>query len=195
MSGAPVLFTVADSALVPTEFEGSLPMTISVATGDGIALGEIFCNYMNSVQLGNVGVLANSSMSNTTLTVGTVTSGTPAAGQTVWTEDGTGTEGTPKIQYGFGPYTIAPAQTVEVGPTTLILREFVTVPGDAVTFSDCYEGVPTNSDSSADSRSSVTVDGVVQNPGRDGADGTWTWIVSQGSTIAYNLNIALGNVA
>ena len=195
MSSAPVLFTVADSALVPTEFSGSLPMTISVATGDGIALGEIFCNYLPSATSTNPCVIANSSITGNTLTVGTVVSGILTIGQDLWVDPYVTGAWRTTLLGGTGPvnYYVNPPQTVSA--TTMTGGILTQVAGNATTFSSCYEGVPTNSDGTADPRSSVTIDGVVQNPARDGEDGTWAWIVPQGSTIAYNLNVALGNVA
>jgi hypothetical protein len=201
MSEAPVLFTVADSALVSTEFEGSLPMTVSIATGDGIALGEIFCNYMISEESQWTCQTANSTIAGDVWTVGTVTEGSASAiavGQLVLgsivpfnydfyvksgNEDGT---------WVLNRNTTLPPTTAtgDVGAST-----YTVYPGNVTAFSNCYEGIPTNSDNSADPRSSVTIDAVAQNPARDGDDGTWTWVVPQGSTIAYNLNISLGNVA
>jgi len=40
-----ILFTVADSALLNTDFSGSLPMTVEVSGGDGVLLGPVFSNY------------------------------------------------------------------------------------------------------------------------------------------------------
>jgi hypothetical protein len=53
MSTAPVLFEVPNCALAPTDFAGSLPMTVSVANGYGILLGNVTCNYMQ-VHNGNI---------------------------------------------------------------------------------------------------------------------------------------------
>lgn len=124
MSGEVPLFTLVDSSLFPVEFSGSYPMTISVATGDGIYIEHVHCNYM-------------------------------------WGRDPVGN---------------------------------VVTPGNATTFVQCYNGTPTNSDGTHDSRSSVTIDGVPQNPNRTGLPGQWTWEIIQGSTIACNFNIAVGNV-
>jgi hypothetical protein len=46
MSTAPILFSVIESALFPTDFAGTYPMTLSVATGDGILQCNTFSNYM-----------------------------------------------------------------------------------------------------------------------------------------------------
>mgnify|MGYP003636488563 CR=1 FL=1 len=46
MSSAPVLFTLADSALFPVDFAVSYPMTLSIATGTGILQCNTFSNYM-----------------------------------------------------------------------------------------------------------------------------------------------------
>ena len=196
MSSAPVLFTVADSPLIPTEFQGSLPMTVSVTTGDGIALGEIFCNNMTQYALTNQCVIENSSIANNALTIGTVTSGNLTVGQELWADpyvDGAWKVVIQGLNLANSYAYVVPPLTV--ASTTMAGATLVGSPGNATTFTDCYTGIPTNTDSSADPRSSVTIDGVVQNPPRDGANGTWTWIIPQGSTIAHNLNIALGNVA
>jgi len=47
LSGAPILFSIPDSALFPVEFAGTYPLTLSVATGDGILQCNTFCNYMS----------------------------------------------------------------------------------------------------------------------------------------------------
>jgi hypothetical protein len=46
-----VLFSLTDSALLNTDFAGSLPMTVVVTGGEGVSLGEITSNYY----VGNVG--------------------------------------------------------------------------------------------------------------------------------------------
>jgi hypothetical protein len=75
----------------------------------------------------------------------------------------------------------------------------VGIAGNATGFSDCFLG--TNSEGTNDSRSNVTIDGVVaprvyntDGTGRDGK-GEWTWVVNQGSVIGCNLNVSVGNVA
>ena len=40
-----VLFSLADSALLNTDFAGSLPMTVVVTGGEGVLFGEIESNY------------------------------------------------------------------------------------------------------------------------------------------------------
>lgn len=40
-----VLFTLPDSAVLNTDFAGSLPMTITVTGGSGVLFGDIFSNY------------------------------------------------------------------------------------------------------------------------------------------------------
>jgi hypothetical protein len=50
-----VLFILADSALLNTDFAGSLPMTVVVTGGEGVLFGEIESNYYQ----GNVQVTPN----------------------------------------------------------------------------------------------------------------------------------------
>jgi hypothetical protein len=46
ISAAPILFAVAESALFPVEFAGTYPLTLSVATGNGVLQCNTFSNYM-----------------------------------------------------------------------------------------------------------------------------------------------------
>ena len=102
MNSAPVLFSVTESALYPTSYSGSYPMTISVATGYGIAVRETSCNYMFSSQGAGTadvfvpcfnGIPANSegtpdSRSNVQLNgVQQVPPAQPSAGQWTWLVD------------------------------------------------------------------------------------------------------------
>jgi hypothetical protein len=56
-----VLFSLADSALLNTDFAGSLPMTVVVTGGEGVLLGEIESNYYvgNVRQNPNAGTVGN----------------------------------------------------------------------------------------------------------------------------------------
>jgi len=56
-----VLFSLADSALLNTDFAGSLPMTVVVTGGEGILLSEIQSNYyQGNVQVNpNAGTVGN----------------------------------------------------------------------------------------------------------------------------------------
>jgi hypothetical protein len=192
-SPAPVLFSLEDSPLFPTEFSGSLPMTVSVATGSGIALNEVFCNYMLVTTVTNSVVMENSSINGTTLTVGTVTSGTIQVGQSITDEAGNIDPDTVITSGSGSSWTVNISQTV--ASTTIQGGVITEYPGNATAFISCYSGTPTNSDNTEDPRSSVTIDGVVQNPTRNGLNGTWTWQVPQGSTLGCEFNISLGNVA
>ena len=49
MSTAPILFSVTESALFPIDFAGTYPLTLSVATGDGILQCNTFSNYMEQI--------------------------------------------------------------------------------------------------------------------------------------------------
>jgi hypothetical protein len=73
----------------------------------------------------------------------------------------------------------------------------VSIAGNATGFLDCFVG--TNSEGNNDSRSGVTIDGVVApriyTPDPALGKGEWTWVVNQGSVISYNFNVSVGNVA
>jgi hypothetical protein len=193
MTAAPLLFSVADSALFPDTFSGSYPMTVSVATGEGVALGNVFCNYMQTAQSVEACVSENSSIANNTLTVGTVTSGAFAVGQVLEVNGAKGAGTITGANRAPDFYYVVPAQTAT--PTTITGWALTPIAGTSTVFESCYEGVPANSDGTGDPRSSVAIDGVTQNPPRDGSNGTWTWILPQGSTLSCNLNVSVGNVA
>jgi hypothetical protein len=199
LSAAPVLFTVADCAAAPTTFAGSLPMTVKVNSGNGIVLGEVHSNYNSiadkTVQV--VAVMENSTIADHILTVGTLVSGTPAVGQYLWAGpvgSDVNLAGGAKITGDANApakYYVTPA--VNVSSTTIQTLSIVDVPGNATNFASCYSGTPANSDNTACPRSDVTIDGVAQSLDRAESTGTWTWVVPEGSTIAYNLNISAGS--
>ena len=184
MNSAPVLFSVTESALYPTSYSGSYPMTISVATGYGIAVRETLCNYMASV---TDTVEFSGSISGTTLTVSSVASGEVTAGQKI---NGTGVTSGTKIVSGNGSsWVVSVSQTV--GETAI--NGGIVVTGTADVFSTCFNGTPTNSEGTPDSRSSVQLNGVQQVPPVEPSFGEWTWLVDSGSTLEYNFNVSAGS--
>ena len=185
-----ILFSIENSTLFPTNYSGAYPMSIAVSGGYAAVLNNINCNYMPTGNV-NTTVMENSSISGNVLTVGTVSSGTVAIGQML-----TGTDvlaGT-RIKSGSGAnWIVNYSQTV---PNTTITGELITRnPGVANEYQLCYNGQPVNSENTPDPRSSVTIDGVSQVPPLVTSKGVWTWLVPTGSTIAYNLNVSLGNCA
>jgi hypothetical protein len=79
--------------------------------------------------------------------------------------------------------------------TTIVGSLYIETPGVADEYQPCYNGNPVNSEATTDPRSSVTIDGIAQIPPLPKSQGLWGWIVPSGSTIAYNLNVSLGNCA
>ena len=73
VSNAPVLFSVVDSPLFPTDFSGAYPMSIEVTGGIGIAVENTYCNYMDQQKI--LVQATESTIDGTTLTLGTVTAG------------------------------------------------------------------------------------------------------------------------
>lgn len=116
-----LLFSIPNSALLNTDFSGSLPMTVEVTGGTGALFGLINCNYFQ----GNVA------------------------------------EGAGTVDH----------------------------------FAQCYNGVPINSENTPDPRSSVQIDGVTQVPPLEPSLGCWNWVIPTGSTLTYNFNIGIGQVA
>jgi hypothetical protein len=184
-STAPVLFSIPESALFPTSFSGSYPMTVSVATGYGIILAYVNSNYMlnasNQVEF-------SGSISGTTLNVSSVTSGEISIGQTIY--DNVITAGTTIVSGLGSTWQINNSQTT----SEATINGAIFNPGTVDAFSPCFNGTPTNSDNTVDSRSSVQINGVPQTPPRDSNSyGQWTWLVEAGSTIEYNFNVSVGN--
>jgi len=117
-----VAFTLVDSALLNTDFAGSLPMTIEISGGNGVILTDIFCNYYQ----GNTGPMAH-------------------------------------------------AGTVEH-------------------FGRSYKGIPVNSESTPDPRSSVYINGIPPVIPQGPSEGCWCWTIPSSSTMSYNWNIGVGQV-
>ena len=188
-----VLFSVADSSLFPTDFEGAYPMTVSIATGYGIALGDITCNYMptgNVVSVDQVEML-NASINGTTLTVGSVSQGTIKVGQMINTDANTVLFGTTIMSGSDLTWTVNNSQTLA---ETTIYGDIQEVESSGASgFLPVFNSNPTNSEGTPDPRSSVQIDGVTQVPPIPPSQGTWVWVVPQGSTISCNLNASIGS--
>ena len=186
-----ILFSIENSTLFPTNYSGAYPMSIAVSGGYAAAFKGINCNYMLTGNVTATTVMENSSITGNVLTVGTVSSGTVAIGQLL-----TGTDvlaGT-RIKSGSDTTWIV-NHDQSVPSTTITGIQYNTIPGNATAYFECYDGTPTNSENTPDPRSSVTIDGVAQVPPLVTSKGVWTWQVPTGSTIAYNLNVSLGNCA
>ena len=192
-----LLFSLENSVLFPTNWQGSLPMSITVTGGDGVVFTDINSNYMQSFTVEQI-VMENSSIEGNVLTVGTVTVGTVTANLLL---SGTGVLGNTFIQSGSGSTWIVgtwpdPSVGQSVPSTTITSELYAPIPGNATAYSSCYRnGAPANSENTIDPRSSVTIDGVSQVPPLAPSNGTWTWYIPTGSTIAYNLNVSLGSCA
>ena len=189
-----VLFSVTDSALFPTEFSGNYPMTISVATGNGIAVADITSNFMPTGNYTPVieATMENTSISGTTLTVGTLVSGAIAVGQMLGDPDHKPipASGTTIVAGSDLTWTVSNVQNVAA--TTLQSGHLIPVSSGASEFLPAFNGTPVNSEGTPDPRSSVEIDGVTQVPPTLPSQGIWTWIVPQGSTLSCNLNVSVG---
>ena len=192
-----LLFSLENSVLFPTNWQGSLPMSITVTGGNGVIFNDVNSNYIQSGIVVEQVVMENSSIEGNVLTVGTVTSGTVTANLKL---SGNGVFSNTFIQSGSGSTWIVatrpdPSVGQSVPSTTIIGKIYNPIPGNATAYFCCYNGTPTNSENTPDPRSSVTIDGVAQVPPLVPSQGVWTWQVPTGSTIAYNLNVSLGNCA
>ena len=128
------------------------------------------------------------SISGTTLNVSSVTSGEISIGQTIY--NNAITKGTTVVSGNGSTWQINNSQIT----SEAIINGGIFNPGTVGTFSQCFNGTPTNSESTEDSRSSVQINGVPQTPPRDSnSSGQWTWLVEAGSTIEYNFNVSVGD--
>ena len=195
LPGTQVLFSVVDSPLFSTEFSGEYPMTISVANGTGIYVGQINSNYMPipPAIVPPTATMENSTIEGTTLTVGTLVDGTgPIIPGMIL--NGTGINQRTTIISGSDlTWTVDVSQTLAA--TTIIgAAPGTPTPGNATAFSPCFFGSPTNSEGTFDPRSNVSIDGITQVPTyAPVSTGVWSWLVYQGSTLGCNLNISQGN--
>lgn len=67
--------------------------------------------------------------------------------------------------------------------------------GTSTGYAQCYNGNPTNSEGTPDPRSSVQINGVTQVPPLAKSEGCWNWFLTPGTTMTYNWNINVGQVA
>ena len=185
-----ILFSIENSTLFPTNYSGAYPMSIAVSGGYAAAFNGINCNYMLTGNIATT-VMENSSISGNVLTVGTVSSGTVLINQLL---NGTDIVANTRIVSGSDTtWIVSNSQTVP--NTTITGNLFIPTPGVADEYQPCYNRKPVNSEDTPDPRSSITIDGIAQVPPLPKSPGTWGWMVPTGSTIAYNLNISVGNCA
>jgi hypothetical protein len=202
INNAPVLFSVADSALFPTDFGGAYPMSIEVTGGYGIVVQDTYCNYMDQKTI--LVEATGSTIDGTTLTLGNVIAGN--INNVYIANVITGYPGAPVSGPGVNLNTsvtalstdgttlqITPSQTVGPVTVTIVSRKTSITPGNAEAFFNCYTGTPSNSEGTPDSRSSVQIDGVDQVPPNPVSLGQWTWIVPTGSTLSCAFNVSYGN--
>lgn len=183
------LFTVPESSLVPVSFAGTYPVTVSVATGSGILLNEVWSNYMSPDE---PGALFDGSISGTTLTVTSVdprSTGPIKVGLRVTTKLPDGTLATlGNIVSGSGT-----SWTLDTASTTSETHMGAFKYGSADVYQLLYGGTPTNSDNNGDCYSSITIDGVAVDPLPPESIGNQTLIVLAGSTLVATLNISEGS--
>ena len=184
-----ILFSIENSTLFPTNYSGAYPMSIAVSGGYAAAFNGINCNYMLTGNVTATTVMENSSISGNVLTVGTVSSGNVSIGQFL---NGTGIVDATRIESGSDiTWIVNNSQTVPNTTITGIIPE----PGVADIYGPYYDVNPAFDTETIDPRSSVTIDGIAQVTPATKVWGIWRWFVPTGSTIAYNLNVSLGNCA
>jgi len=186
-----LLFTLEDCSLFPSDFGGSYPMSIQVTNGYGAVFSDVQSNWMPFVQ--NEAYAENCTISGTTLTIGTLRSGTII----------------PKLQLivkDFPPVTCISSKLGDDSANTWVITNSLTYSGDILfgrrslgmpnIFRTCYKGTPANSEGTPDFRSSVQIDGHQQVPPLPKSiDRTWTWTVPSGSTISYQFTVSAGTPA
>ena len=195
-SHQPVLFSVENSDLFPTDFSGSYPMSIAVSGGDGVILGSVKSNFMkNTVKVIAQSVMHDASIDETTLTIGTIGQGNVHVGQFVFSPElSVGS----KIVEGSGlTWTLEHSLTV---PSSKLLGFDLqrvpldqALPGNATVFVNCFNGTPTSSDVSPDRFSSVEINGTFRIP--IATLGTQPLRILNGQTANFNLNVSLGDTS
>ena len=190
LSSRPVLFSVENSDLFPTDFSGSYPMTLTANGGYGIAVCVVQSNYMaNNPVVDQTSTMLASAINGTTLTIGSVSSGSVFEGQVL--TGSTIMPGTHIVSGSDLTWTVNNSQSVL--PTTITGTSYKFTPGNATGFVNCFSGIPTNSEGTPDCRSSVTINGITQVPPNPPSKGGWTWVVESGQLLACDFNISLGN--
>ena len=188
LSNEVILFSTENSTLFPTNYYGTYPMSITVTGGYAAVFRTIKSNYGMGANI-NTTVMENSSISGNVLTVGTVSSGNVSIGQFL---NGTGIVDATRIESGSDiTWIVNNSQTVPNTTITGIIPE----PGVADIYGPYYDVNPAFDTETIDPRSSVTIDGIAQVTPATKVWGIWRWFVPTGSTIAYNLNVSLGNCA
>jgi hypothetical protein len=187
-SNVPVLFSIENSTLFPTNWEGYYPMSVSIIGGYGALFTEIYSNYMGNVAHTTT-VMENSSIEGNKLTIGTVSSGNVFPGLQL---TGTNVEPATFVVWGEGS-TWTVSQTQVVPSTTITGSGIIPVTGTEDTYKSCFDGIPYNSEGTPDPRSSVTINGAAQVPPMPASTGVWHWLVPTNHTIAYELNISKGS--
>jgi hypothetical protein len=193
VSSAPVLFSVENSALFPTDFSGSYPMTVSVATGSGILLTRVLSNYI-PVDVYHNTWLENSTITGTTLNIGSYRDPSVVVhpGMTLGDSANLVTYGTKVVSGSDLTWTVDIDQNVSATTIVALDNTPTQSPGSSTVFSLCYSETVNGVITTTDPRSNVAIDGVAQNPQRDGEIGAWSWILPQGSTLACDLSVNQG---
>jgi hypothetical protein len=183
-----LIFELADSSALGTDFAGSLPMTITLTSDDSAGFAtfrQINCNYMSYTNpvfsIEEVTQLQDPTTSRDTIVDIRSAHAVPpfTAEEITFLKEHNASDPVEKQE--------AVALVNLHGVTTSI--------SSADEFLPCYRGLPVNSESTADTRSSVVIAGVAQpDPHTASMQGTWTWGVEASKTFAYNWNITQGMV-
>lgn len=218
-----VLFSVGPSPLFPVDFEGTVPMTVSVELGD-VVLGEVYSNLMRGVVITGATKITGA-VNGRALTTSLVESGTvaeycalsgdpvdatalspnmPNSGQIsqLMVVAGGGTSGqvgkNTYVESGSGNTWILAENLIPLpqGSVNLVGIAWEENQGNANIYQRAYTGVPANADSTKDPRTSVVIDGVAKTPERPPSNtgGTWRWVVKDGSMLTCNLTVSKGNL-
>ena len=184
-TNAGLLFSLPDSPLFPTNQTASYTVSITVSGGYGAIFTGIYNNYVGKWKSTDqpAAVLANSSIDGTTLTIGSIISGSVAIGQVLDVSHDFGKLPL-RITAGSGlTWTVNDSQTIS--DTNIRTYGVEITHGTATDFTEVYSG---------SGISDVIIDGVAQAIippiTRYGPI-----IVPSGSTLAYNLKIGYGNPA
>jgi hypothetical protein len=218
------LFTVENTSLFPTSFAGTYPMTLSSELGDiqvnnvfcNYTPGGVISGASKITGTINGRTLTISSIEASTTAEFTTAGGADVSDMAHTSDmaqsgtinqlmivtggivDGAQVGNNTYVENGSGNTWILAENQFPLPQGAVVLYGIVWSEntGEADIFQAAYLGTPVNSDGTRDPRTNVVIDGHPQTPARPAGKpgGPWTWNLNDGSTMACDLNVRLGDL-
>jgi hypothetical protein len=219
------LFTVENTSLFPTSFAGTYPMTLESELGDiqvnnvlcNYTPGGLITGFSKITGTINGKTLTVSSVESSTIDAFITAGATPVHDVPCTTDmaqsgtvsqmmvvaggivDGAQVGQNTYVESGSGSSWILAENIVPLPQGAVVLYgvAWAENTGDASVYQSAYLGEPVNSEGTRDPRTSVVIDGHPQTPARPAGvpGGPWTWKLNDGSAMACNLTVRLGNLS